>query len=62
MPGRLVATRPTHHHSREIAMTIALVSFLRRLAARATAAACTASGRLAVIVGIAVAIGSSAHS
>ena len=43
-------------------MTIALVSFLRRLAARATAAACTASGRLAVIVGIAVAIGSSAHS
>jgi hypothetical protein len=42
-------------------MTIALVSFLRRLAARATAAACAASGRFAVIVGIAVAIGSSAH-
>lgn len=43
-------------------MTTTLVSFLRRLAARATAALCTASGRFAVIVGIAVAIGSSAHA
>jgi len=43
-------------------MTTPLVRFLRRLAAWATGTLCTASGRVAVIVGIAVAIGSSAHA
>ena len=43
-------------------MTIALVSLLRRLAACATRGLCTASGRIAVVVGIAVAIASSAHA
>lgn len=43
-------------------MTLALVSLLRRLAACATRGLCTASGRFAVVVGIAVAIASSAHA
>ncbi|HEY8973310.1 MAG TPA: hypothetical protein VIN75_03775 [Burkholderiaceae bacterium] len=43
-------------------MTIALASLLRRLATRAARGLCTGSGRFAVIVGIAVAIASSAHA
>ena len=43
-------------------MTIAFVSLLRQLAVRFAQGLCTASGRLAVIVGIAAAIASSAHA
>jgi hypothetical protein len=41
-------------------MTIALASLLRRLATLAARGLCTGSGRFAVIVGIAVAVASSA--
>jgi len=48
--------------SREIAMNPSFVSLLRGLAVRAARGLCTASGRFAVIVGIAVAMLSSAHA
>jgi pimeloyl-ACP methyl ester carboxylesterase len=46
----------------DLDMTSIAVSLLRRLAARALRHLCSAPGRFAVVVGIAVALGSSAHA
>jgi pimeloyl-ACP methyl ester carboxylesterase len=59
MSGR----RPsTPFFQQEIAMTTALFSQLRRLAAHVARGLCSASGRIAIIIGIAAAIASSAHA